>query len=161
VNSGEFREDLYYRINGLLVTLPPLRLRTDLAVTVEKILRAERPGGPVTRVSPEVLEAFTQHAWPGNFRQLANVLRTACAMLDDDETTILRDHLSEDFFEREGAASQAHSKESGRLDDLALSAVSAALDTHGGNVSAAARMLGVSRNTLYRKMAALGELRRR
>ncbi|WP_375507409.1 sigma-54-dependent Fis family transcriptional regulator [uncultured Caballeronia sp.] len=161
VNSGEFREDLYYRINGLLVTLPPLRLRTDLAVTVEKILRAERPGGPVIRVSPEVLEAFTQHGWPGNFRQLANVLRTACAMLDDDETTILRDHLPEDFFEREGATSQPHSKESGRLDDLALSAVSAALDTHGGNVSAAARMLGVSRNTLYRKMAALGELRRR
>jgi transcriptional regulator of acetoin/glycerol metabolism len=161
VNSGEFREDLYYRINGLLVTLPPLRQRTDLAVTVEKILRAERSNAPVIRVSPEVLEAFTQHPWPGNFRQLANVLRTACAMLDDDETTIRLDHLPEDFFEREGAALQPHLKESIRLNDLALSAVSAALETHGGNVSAAARMLGVSRNTLYRKMAALEASRRR
>jgi transcriptional regulator of acetoin/glycerol metabolism len=161
VNSGEFREDLYYRINGLLVTLPPLRRRTDLAVTVEKILRAERSTGPAIRVSPEVLEAFTRHSWPGNFRQLANVLRTACAMLDDDETVVRIDHLPEDFAEPEDASLQPRPKESVRLDDLALSAVSAALDQHGGNVSAAARTLGVSRNTLYRKIAALGETRRR
>ncbi|KQR73842.1 Fis family transcriptional regulator [Burkholderia sp. Leaf177] len=161
VDSGEFREDLYYRINGLLVTLPPLRRRTDLAVTIEKILRTERPTGPVIRVSSEVLEVFTRHSWPGNFRQLTNVLRTACAMLDDDETIIRLEHLPEDFAEREDATLQPLAKESVRLDDLARSAVSAALDAHGGNVSAAARMLGVSRNTLYRKMAALGETRRR
>ncbi|WP_438390854.1 sigma-54-dependent Fis family transcriptional regulator [Caballeronia sp. DA-9] len=161
VSSGEFREDLYYRINGLLVTLPPLRQRTDLSVTVEKILRAERANGPAIRVSPEVLGAFTQHAWPGNFRQLANVLKTACAMLDDDETTIRLNHLPEDFLEYQGVALQPVLKENIRLDHLALTAVSAALDKHGGNVSAAARMLGVSRNTLYRKMAALGQSRRR
>ena len=167
VTRGEFREDLYYRINGLLVTLPPLRQRSDLAVTVEKILRAERAGDQPIRVSPEVLVAFTRHPWPGNFRQLANVLRTACAMLDDDETCIGLDHLPQDFFDdepvmdSENSASPALAKDSARLDDLALSAVAAALDTHAGNVSAAARMLGVSRNTLYRKMAALGESRRR
>jgi transcriptional regulator of acetoin/glycerol metabolism len=163
VTSGEFREDLYYRINGLLVTLPPLRQRTDLAVTVEKILRAERLGESSVRVSPEVLSAFTQHPWPGNFRQLANVLRTACAMLDDDETTIGRDHLPEDFLDDidRSPSPPPFSKDSARLDDLALSAVSAALDTHAGNVSAAARMLGVSRNTLYRKIAALGGQRRK
>jgi len=167
VTAGEFREDLYYRINGLLVTLPPLRQRTDLAVTVEKILRAERATGVPIRVSPEVLAAFTRHPWPGNFRQLANVLRTACAMLDDDETCIGLDHLPQDFFDEERDAQNAQAvfspsaKDSARLDDLALSAVAAALDTHSGNVSAAARMLGVSRNTLYRKMAALEQTRRR
>ncbi|MFT4437619.1 sigma-54-dependent Fis family transcriptional regulator [Caballeronia sp. 15715] len=167
VTAGEFREDLYYRINGLLVTLPPLRQRTDLAATVEKILRAERPSGEPIRVSPEALAAFTHHPWPGNFRQLANVLRTACAMLDDDEMCIGLDHLPQDFFDdaRDAANAQAaapsSAKDSARLDDLALSAVAAALETHAGNVSAAARMLGVSRNTLYRKMAALDETRRR
>lgn len=167
VAAGEFREDLYYRINGLLVTLPPLRQRTDLAATVEKILRAERATGEPIRVSPEALAAFTRHPWPGNFRQLANVLRTACAMLDDDETCIGLDHLPQDFFDdaRDAANVQAISpsfaKDSARLNDLALSAVAAALETHAGNVSAAARMLGVSRNTLYRKMAALDETRRR
>ena len=82
-------------------------------------------------------------------------------MLDDDETVIRIDHLPEDFAEPEDASLQPRLNESVRLDDLALSAVSAALDQHGGNVSAAARTLGVSRNTLYRKMAALGETRRR
>ena len=84
-------------------------------------------------------------------------------MLDDDETCIGLDHLPQDFFddERDAGASATPTKDSVRLDDLALSAVAAALETHAGNVSAAARMLGVSRNTLYRKMAALDETRRR
>jgi transcriptional regulator of acetoin/glycerol metabolism len=88
-------------------------------------------------------------------------------MLDDDETCIGLDHLPQDFFddarEAESVRAVASSpvKDSARLDDLALSAVAAALETHAGNISAAARMLGVSRNTLYRKMAALDETRRR
>ena len=88
-------------------------------------------------------------------------------MLDDHETCIGLDHLPQDFFDDERDAENAQAvlspsaKDSARLDDLALSAVAAALETHAGNVSAAARMLGVSRNTLYRKMAALDETRRR
>jgi transcriptional regulator of acetoin/glycerol metabolism len=88
-------------------------------------------------------------------------------MLDDDETCIGLDHLPQDFFDdaRDAANAQAaapsSAKDSARLDDLARSAVAAALETHAGNVSAAARMLGVSRNTLYRKMAALDQTRRR
>jgi transcriptional regulator of acetoin/glycerol metabolism len=136
VTRGEFREDLYYRINGLLVTLPPLRRRTDLAVTVEKILRAERTSGVPIRVSPEVLAAFTRHQWPGNFRQLANVLRTACAMLDDDETCIGLDHLPQDFFDDDREAESVRAvasspvKDSARLDDLALSAVAMRQTSH-------------------------------
>jgi transcriptional regulator with PAS, ATPase and Fis domain len=165
---GEFREDLYYRINGLLVTLPPLRERTDLAVTVDKILLAEHSEQRRVSVAEEVLEVFRQHRWPGNFRQLANVLRTACAMLDDDETVIRMVHLPRDFLDESGNVSaspsasgsprRGPSRGSGvRLDDVTLSAVADAVAAHGGNVSAAARALGVSRNTLYRKLAALPE----
>jgi transcriptional regulator of acetoin/glycerol metabolism len=165
---GEFREDLYYRINGLLVTLPPLRERTDLAVTVDKILLAEHSEQRRVSVAEEVLEVFRQHRWPGNFRQLANVLRTACAMLDDDETVIRMVHLPQDFLDESGNVSaspsasgsprRGPSRGSGvRLDDVTLSAVADAVAAHGGNVSAAARALGVSRNTLYRKLAALPE----
>ena len=157
VAQGEFREDLYYRINGLLVTLPPLRERTDLAVTVEKILRSERTARPRAVISGEVLAAFEQHPWPGNFRQLANVLRIACAMLDEHETVIELAHLPQDFFDDPITSTQPRvAPSNARLEDLALSAVSAALARYDNNVSAAARALGVSRNTLYRKMALLG-----
>jgi len=172
VARGEFRDDLYYRINGLLVTLPPLRERTDLDITVAKILRSECYAGRPVTVAPEVLVRFARYAWPGNFRQLASVLRTACAMLDDDESTIGLGHLPRDFLEElEGPdakpmRSAASAVKPGTLampsgslclQELASSAVTAALAAHGGNVSAAARTLGVSRNTLYRKMASLPE----
>jgi transcriptional regulator of acetoin/glycerol metabolism len=175
VAAGAFREDLYYRINGLQVTLPPLRERTDLASTVEKILRAEPFVGRPVAVAPEVLALFARHRWPGNFRQLANVLRTACAMLDDHESplesTIKTIHLPLDFLEEleEGVETVTRSRAASlsapshpasasagmSLGDLTAAAVSATLAAHDGNVSAAARSLGVSRNTLYRKMAAL------
>ncbi|MDE1179781.1 sigma-54-dependent Fis family transcriptional regulator [Paraburkholderia sp.] len=180
IERGAFREDLYYRINGMNVTLPPLRERTDLAAIVDKILRAERsgetPGAAAVTLSPEVMAAFVRHRWPGNVRQLANVLRTACAMLDDGETVIRDEHLPQDFFDTPGArrtdvdagdtapdlaASPVLQNATARLDELALSAVASALEMHRGNVSAAARMLGVSRNTLYRKMSALGAKRTR
>ena len=168
VAQGEFREDLYYRINGLLVTLPPLRERTDLAITVDKILRAERFAGRRLSVAPAVLAVFARHQWPGNFRQLTNVLRTAAAMLDDSECSIGMTHLPQDFIDELDdyaadsaqpaaaiASPCAESLASGelRLDDVTASAVAAALASHDGNVSAAARTLGVSRSTLYRKMA--------
>jgi len=155
---GEFREDLYYRIDGLLVTLPPLRERTDLAATVEKILQAEHGGHRRVTVAADVLEAFEGHRWPGNFRQLANVLRIACAMLDDDESVIRLAHLPGDFLDEPRAGTMpADQRGDVRLQEMALAAVAQAMAAHGGNVSAAARALGVSRNTLYRKMAALPE----
>jgi len=168
VARGEFRDDLYYRINGLLVTLPPLRERTDLAGTVDKILQTEAYAGRPVTVAREVLAMFARYSWPGNFRQLCNVLRTACAMLDDGESSICANHLPRDFLDEliDGDAIAMHSTvaipppDSLRLQDLALSAVTAALVTHGGNISAAARALGVSRNTLYRKLAANGAMKK-
>ncbi|WP_179401307.1 sigma-54-dependent Fis family transcriptional regulator [Burkholderia guangdongensis] len=183
IAQNRFREDLYYRLNGLVVRLPPLRDRSDLAVVVQKMLQRESLAGadrPPLSVAPDVMALFERCAWPGNFRQLGNLLRTAAAMVDDDGQ-IRREHLPDDFFDdlRRGvepcaagadaaacsvdsadsigaplAAGVAFAPAGARLQDVAASAIAAALARHGGNVSAAARALGVSRNTIYRKMPA-------
>ncbi|MFT4067934.1 sigma-54-dependent Fis family transcriptional regulator [Paraburkholderia sp.] len=179
IARNHFREDLYYRINGLAVRLPALRERSDLAVVIEKMLQREslesgsrRPLG----VAPEVMAMFGRYAWPGNFRQLANLLRTAVAMVDGDGQ-IRREHLADDFLEDVGegeaepgasaalvssavpganalAAGDASVSDGARLRDVATSVVAMTLVRYGGNVSAAARALGVSRNTIYRRMTA-------
>jgi transcriptional regulator of acetoin/glycerol metabolism len=156
VAEGAFREDLYYRINGLTVTLPPLAERTDLRAVVDKMLRDERFVGRMVIIDDEVLALFARHPWPGNFRQLSNVLRTACAMLDDHDTHIHVEHLPHDFLDelREpDQADEAPTLQGGaRLADIEASAVAASLKANGGNVSATARELGVSRTTIYRKL---------
>jgi len=191
VSSGLFREDLYFRLNGLTVMLPPLRARTDLDALVASLLR-ELGGDHPPFLDPEVLELFRQHPWPGNLRQLSNLLRTAVVMAEG-ESTIRREHLPDDFVEdieqilvatpatdvspapqqTAGAvtwpSSGIQGKQSepeptpvhpaqppeataGRLQDLALQAIRDALARSGGNISGAARELGVSRSTLYRKL---------
>jgi transcriptional regulator of acetoin/glycerol metabolism len=146
IAQGRFREDLYYRINGLVVRLPPVRERSDLEVIVRKILQAEsRHCGAARQVSPEVMALFRRYAWPGNFRQLAGLLRTACAIADDDGV-IRPEHLPDDFSVDEPAA--------GVLSEQEHDAIVAAVAAHRGNVSAAARALGISRNTIYRKLGA-------
>jgi len=118
------------------------------------------------------MEMFERCAWPGNFRQLGNLLRTAAAMVDDDGE-IRVEHLPDDFFDdlRGGAptrsltqsllASDATAKKGARLQDIATSVVLTTLAQHGGNVSAAARALGVSRTTIYRKTSAAVSVRKK
>src|ERR1700754_4241711 len=97
IEAGTFREDLYYRINGLAVTLPALRERSDLAALVERMLALQPDGERLPRrVSDEVLERFAQCRWPGNLRQLANVLRTASIMAEGAQQIEFED-LPEDF----------------------------------------------------------------
>jgi sigma-54 dependent transcriptional regulator, acetoin dehydrogenase operon transcriptional activator AcoR len=101
ISQNRFREDLYYRLNGLVVKLPPLRERTDLAAVVPKLLQSEstqRGADPCLRVDHDVMALFERCAWPGNFRQLGNLLRTAAAMVDADGE-IRREHLPDDFFD--------------------------------------------------------------
>ncbi|HTJ92961.1 MAG TPA: sigma-54-dependent Fis family transcriptional regulator [Pararobbsia sp.] len=167
VAAGEFREDLYYRINGLFVALPPLRERTDLEVVINKLMRAERDLDRVVSIDQAVIEVFRQHRWPGNLRQLSNVLRASLAMLDVNESMLTLEHLPFDFMDEFRALCSAGSAGPGgiqpppgsgsemcrSLDDVTASTVDRALEANRGNVSAAARMLGVSRGTLYRRMA--------
>lgn len=97
IATGHFREDLYYRLHGLVVRLPALRERMDLQKIIQRILENESHN-PRIRVSAEVMKAFTTHSWPGNIRQLTNILRTASVMTDEHET-IEWDHLPDDFLD--------------------------------------------------------------
>jgi transcriptional regulator of acetoin/glycerol metabolism len=164
VAAGLFREDLYYRFNGLTVNLPPLRNRTDLAQLVEHILLCESVGGPSPQVAPEVMEQFLRHPWPGNVRQLTNLLRTAVAMCDDDKV-IRMEHLPDDFLSDLNSVGHAAPDVGGTLDrdgarvfvdrdldSLERQAIKDALDQYQGNISAASRKLGISRNTIYRRL---------
>jgi transcriptional regulator of acetoin/glycerol metabolism len=160
IAKGGFREDLYYRLNGLVVRLPPLRERTDLETVINKLLAAESSDEPYT-VSTEVMGLFKRHNWPGNFRQLTNLLRTAMVMAGPDRIVGL-EQLPEDFLDDIDVSEQkliaapivAEPVATGlaRLEDVELLAIQRALKEHNGNVSAAARALGVSRNTIYRKL---------
>jgi transcriptional regulator of acetoin/glycerol metabolism len=153
VEAGRFREDLYYRVNGLALSLPPLRERSDQPVLVAAMLRELRPRDTPT-LSPSLAAAFATHHWPGNLRQLANALRTACALLDDGEQVIERAHLPEDLAAELGDDGRGQPIEDVDT-DLRLQAdrcIEQVLRSCEGNVSKAARRLGISRNTLYRKL---------
>ncbi len=188
IGSGLFREDLYYRLNGLAVRLPALRERTDLDAIVEHVLKSGCEGGADKRLSDAVQRLFARYPWPGNVRQLSNVLRTACVLSGSDPVIEL-EHLPDDFIEEadaqaepvrpaqaaaapedapappaalaEGPAqapvqAQAAWVDKG-LQEVELQAIQSALARCGGNVSAAARLLGVSRNTIYRKVPELAQ----
>ena len=157
IAKGLFREDLYYRLNGLVVKLPPLRERTDLETVIRKILATESNGGRY-EVSDALLALFHRHKWPGNFRQLTNLLRTAVIMAGD-EREICGRHMPDDFFDDIDNGPAPARPDSDRmlacganLEEVEHTAILQSLQAHGGNVSATARALGVSRNTIYRKL---------
>jgi len=157
VAARSFREDLYYRLNGLTLTLPALRERTDLVALAHAILAEEHADGPPVRFAPAVLDVFRRHRWPGNVRQLRNVIRTSLALHRGGEW-IDMDCLPEDFLaEIDGECSRPPA--GAAIDDRATgmaamerAVVRRTLEACGGNVSSAARSLGISRNRLYRKL---------
>ena len=156
METGRFREDLYYRINGLTLHLPALRERADLTGLVTRMLAEIAPGRPLA-LSAELQRAFAAHRWPGNLRQLVNALRTAAALLSDHEAEIdwpqLPDDLAADL--RAMLAARAPQQVQDEQANLRLQqdhTVRRVLDTCGGNLSEAARRLGISRNTLYRRL---------
>ncbi len=97
IDAKSFREDLYYRLNGLAVRLPSLRERSDLMTLAQRILDRQSTERRLN-LSSEVVRLFQSYNWPGNVRQLFNVLRTA-AVMAAHESVITRDHLSDDFIE--------------------------------------------------------------
>jgi sigma-54 dependent transcriptional regulator, acetoin dehydrogenase operon transcriptional activator AcoR len=179
IEHKEFREDLFYRLNGLAVRLPPLRERGDLAVLSRRILEQQCPGRHM-QIAAAVTERFQRYAWPGNIRQLFNVLRTAVVMAGS-QPLIQLEHLSDDFIAEsagpaDGAAAPVDAarpvlpvatplyaatpaiatppaEEATRpLEEMEIDAIRRAVDAAGGNISAASKRLGVSRNTIYRKL---------
>ena len=209
IDQKLFREDLFYRLNGLAVRLPALRERSDLLALVRRILdqllqQSAEPAGRGRHLQPDadVLRLFQHYHWPGNVRQLFNVLRTA-AVMAANEPVITREHLSDDFLDEalaaqaapaaatpaatppvtaasaapaEPAASPAQAQPlptpvppataavpaprwSGEtasapksLEEMEIDAIRRAVDEAGGNISVASKRLGISRNTIYRKL---------
>lgn len=149
VDSGQFRADLYYRVSGLNLELPPLRERSDKQALFQRLWEQHREPQQRAGISREVLELFQHHPWPGNLRQLSSVLRVALAMADDQP--IRAEHLPDDFFVDlpMDAAVQAPAE----TDDSDLASQYQAC---GGNVSHLARHLGLSRNTLYKRLREQG-----
>jgi transcriptional regulator of acetoin/glycerol metabolism len=171
VQRGLFREDLYYRLNGIEINLPPLCERADLLPLVQHILESEAEDPP--ELSAEARQALANYAWPGNIRQLRHVLQMAIALCDGPEIRCA--HLPAEIVDEMGGGAPARASAAGPLapqanaaatpfdDEADLSALNAIqvkeretvlamLDEHRWNVSNVAKTLGISRNTLYRKM---------
>jgi transcriptional regulator with PAS, ATPase and Fis domain len=158
VKQGRFRSDLYYRLNVLSIKLPPLRERLqDLDALCELLLAhiAERSGMPQREMSQEALAALATHSWPGNIRELRNVLEKA-VMLSDHKRLETQDFVAALPLLGEARPAQPARSLAQAVADTERAAISAALEAAHGNKSLAAQNLGVSRATLYEKMAQLG-----
>jgi len=147
VTAGRFREDLLFRLNTIEIKLPPLReRREDIRPLAEHFLGryANRYRKPVAGFEPDAVEALEAHPWPGNVRELDHALERAVL-------------LAQGGLIRSGELGLRGSAGLPRLEDLPLEEVERllirkALDRHGGNVSQAAKSLGLSRSALYRRL---------
>ena len=146
---------MYYRINGLSLQLPALREREDFKALTQRLL-AEISGGEVIDIDPELFKAMIAYPWPGNLRQLSHLLKTAMALLDPHQTQITWVHIADELVEelRELALTPQVKNQvpPQNLSDLSMCAIQQALENCRGNVSAAAKQLGISRQTLYRRV---------
>jgi transcriptional regulator with PAS, ATPase and Fis domain len=157
VTNGAFREDLYYRLNVFTISLPALRDRQeDIALIARQSLaESVTEHGRVKVLSPASVDALVGHRWPGNVRELRNVIERA-AILSGDERVIRPDHL---LIQRRGATNDVDAggeiripRTGKTLRAVEREAIQIALRITGGNRSAAARMLGISRPRLARKL---------
>jgi len=151
VQDGSFREDLYYRLNGLDIRLPALRERTDKAQLLDFLLAQEAGDQPVA-LEPAVRQALLAFAWPGNVRQLRMVLRTLVALCSQG---VVRFDDLPPTIGQPAAASVTPSTDSS-LDAAERAALLTALAQQHWHMSQTAVVLGVSRNTLYRKLRKYG-----
>ena len=161
VAEGQFREDLFYRLNVLPIRLPALRERLgDLEALAETLLEsiAMRTGMPQRELEPSALTALASHQWPGNVRELRNVLEQAAMLTDNlrlgelDFTAILPAPAA--------AAPRGEPARSLRplpqlIAEIERNSIESALAATGGNKASAAKLLGISRATLYERLSAL------
>jgi len=164
VRSGQFREDLFFRINVLRLDVPPLRDRLDDIPSLAEHFLAEaaaRDARSAARISPEALGALLLHSWPGNVRELANVVERASIFADGSEIRL--DDLPEEIRGPLPAAARVPPLHLAAQQGLTLEALERAyilevLRRSGGNRSRAAELLGLPRRTLYRRLTEYGVL---
>ncbi|RXT07234.1 sigma-54-dependent Fis family transcriptional regulator [Ammoniphilus sp. CFH 90114] len=163
IEAGRFRADLYYRLNGFTLKLPALRERSDLLLLAEHVL-SHLPFAKTVPILSEEAKSFIQaYDWPGNFRQLQNVLQQAALLADSGQ--IQRDLLaslcpSSVTIEEESVPEPKPEKAQEENEAAALrslkwneaTCIKQTLDQVNGNISQAAKLLNIGRNTLYRKL---------
>lgn len=152
VREGKFREDLFYRINLITLRVPPLRERADDIPLLVKHFMTESAatlGCRPREIAADAMEYLTHLSYPGNIRQLKNMVERAMLMGGN------RLEIA-DFSSQPGAETTANVKDTNRLEDAELHAIEQALERAAGNHSTAARILGITRQTLYRRMEKYG-----
>ncbi|MCF3946405.1 sigma-54-dependent Fis family transcriptional regulator, partial [Acidiphilium iwatense] len=156
VADGAFRMDLFYRLNGVALTMPPLRARADRAALIEQLCREESNDAAIT-IDQDAWAILLAHDWPGNIRELRNALRTAIAFAEDGR--IGPAHLPR-LAPRPNPATPP---DSGHADDRAdpgeRGQILAELERQHWRIAGTASALGISRNTLYRKLHRYGLMR--
>ncbi|HKF95075.1 MAG TPA: sigma-54-dependent Fis family transcriptional regulator, partial [Gammaproteobacteria bacterium] len=161
IAEGKFRQDLYYRLHGISLSMPPLRERADKRPLIKHLIGCETSMDEIIIINPEVMKALETYEWPGNIRQLRNSLRTMLALCENGAITIddleaeLRTggHLARAQADEPGAEAQLFGNP---LAYAERKAILAELDALRWNVTKVAAKLGLSRNTLYRKMRRYG-----
>jgi two-component system response regulator AtoC len=157
VSDGQFREDLFYRLYVVVITIPPLRDRpTDIPLLIHHFIQdlARENGKTIQSISPEAVEWLTRYPWPGNVRELRNVVERMVVLARGDKLTVrdlpagLRDALVHPDTARRPSEMS--------LEDAEKQMIIQALKAHRGNRSKAAQQLGISRRTLHRKLNEYG-----
>jgi len=161
IEAKEFRRDLFFRINGVVVPLPALRnRRDDIPLLVEHFLIrvAKENKAEKLKVDPALMAALTRHDWPGNVRELENQVYRL-ALFTDGDTVTLADAQNDPEFAKRVTPVVSRGVDSG----ISRTALEKALDSAGGDRVEAARILGISRATLFRKLRQhnVGSKRRR
>jgi len=154
IEEGSFRKDLYYRLNGARIILPPLRERKEDIISLSEnfahqaFVRAQKP---YCKVSSSVLALFMHYSWPGNIRELKNTIESA-VMVSEGEYLTMADlpmHLQQ---YATGYREEIATKAIRNIRDAERYVISEALKEAGGNKAKAAELLGISLRTLYRKL---------
>lgn len=157
VSEGLFRQDLYYRLNGLIIELPRFEERDDKQQLIENIHR--RHAESEQQLCPHLLSLLHSYSWPGNLRELDSLIKVSALMAQGEETLDLAHvptHLSKKLSQAQDVKTAAEPtlKLRATVEDKLLKTYQA----NQGNISKTSRMLGVSRNTIYRKLKSLGIL---
>lgn len=147
IAQGTFREDLFYRLNGLTVTLPPLRDRRDKGAIIDRLLTTIAMDGSVPTLSDDARRHLITHVWPGNIRQMRQVLAAAAALADDPCRISLDDVARQ--LSQSGDAAAPTTSSGPDLAAMQLDVIRETLRATKGNVAAASRRLNISRTTIY------------
>jgi DNA-binding NtrC family response regulator len=151
VESSEFRQDLMYRINTVEIHLPPLRERDgDIALLADHFVRAysNKYRKPLKKIPAPTIKKLEKYPWPGNIRELQHAIERAVIMSDSDQLT------PDDFFflSQKPESRNEQVQDSYNLDEVEKNVIQRAVNKHNGNISKAAKELGLTRASLYRRL---------